>query len=564
MKKTILFLFINLFLLTQYATANPFAGAEYKLTHIGGNTYEIQFTFYRNCQYVTSPPTAFLSFTNSLDYTSNFDVQITKDSTSGNEITPICNSYSSICSGGSGSNIAVEKYTYTQQITIPPGIWTVKYYSCCRNPLTTITNGSNDGFTILFEFNNTTPIQNQTAYFSNPPFILLTKNEDFTYNCGIIDPDNDSLYISFYTPYTAYGDSLDYNSPYTNTNFLSSSIPITIDHQTGEIHLKPNLNLSTVMGIKVEEWRKINNVMTKIATNYRENEIQVYSNTNHYPKLSGFNFQDNHYSTNDTIYSSEIYANKKIEFNICGFDPDNSTSQDGIFNISWNHAIDADTFITYHNVTDSAYAHFEWTPELEDISTKKQYFTVSIGDSACPYNAKQIFTYALKVHPPQLNLGNDTMVCLYNSLVLDADSGDYNYLWSTGDTTQSILLNQSNLIPGNQNISVIRSGYGYIDYDTIQVHASTCASTDISSQNISFKVFPNPNKGVFSIELKKIDIVDVNVSITNSEGKEVYSRKFQNHNGERFNIDISNLSKGIYIITLKSKEARLTKSIIIE
>ena len=564
MRKAILFLFINLFFLSQYATASPFAGAEYKLTHIGGNTYKIQFTFYRNCNYINSPAALLFTFTNSLDPSHNFTNLIPKDVTSGFEITPVCNSYSSKCSNGTDNNLAIQKYTYIGQVTIPPGIWTIKHASCCRNPLTTTTNNSSSSYTEIFEFNNTSAIQNQTAYFSNPPFIILNKDEDFTYNCGIIDPDNDSLYISFYAPYQSIGNSVNYISPYSSTNFLSSSIPITINHQTGEIHLKPNINLNTIVGIKVEEWRVVNNVMTNIATNHRNIEVQVYSNANQYPKLSGFNFQDNHYSTNDTIYSAEIQANQKIEFNICGIDPDAATSQNGVFNISWNHAVDADTFIIYHNATDSAYAHYEWTPELDDISTKKQYFTVAVRDKACPYNAIQIFTYGLNVRPPQLNLGNDTLICLYNTLVLNADSGNYSYLWSTGDTTQSIILNQSNLTLGNQSISVIRSGYGYIDYDTIQVQASTCQTINNSNQNSSFKVFPNPSNGVFSIEIEKIDITVTDISITNSEGKEVYSRKILNYNGERFDIDISNLAKGIYIILLKSNEARLTKSIIIE
>lgn len=37
---------------------------------------------------------------------------------------------------------------------------------------------------------------------------------------------------------------------------------------------------------------------------------------------------------------------------------------------------------------------------------------------------------------PSINIGADTIVCPFDSILLDAGSGYSGYLWSTGDTTQ--------------------------------------------------------------------------------------------------------------------------------
>ena len=44
---------------------------------------------------------------------------------------------------------------------------------------------------------------------------------------------------------------------------------------------------------------------------------------------------------------------------------------------------------------------------------------------------------------PIVDLGPDTMVCRQDSLLLDAGYPNYNYLWSTGDTTQTIIVDSS-------------------------------------------------------------------------------------------------------------------------
>jgi len=61
---------------------------------------------------------------------------------------------------------------------------------------------------------------------------------------------------------------------------------------------------------------------------------------------------------------------------------------------------------------------------------------------------------------PLINLGNDTILCVNDTIVLDAGSGNDSYLWSTGDTTQTI--------------TVLNSG----SYSVIVSNTAGCYETD--------------------------------------------------------------------------------------
>jgi hypothetical protein len=66
-----------------------------------------------------------------------------------------------------------------------------------------------------------------------------------------------------------------------------------------------------------------------------------------------------------------------------------------------------------------------------------------------------------------------------------------------------------------------------------------------TEQPISFSVYPNPANGSFAIQLEKN--AEVRIDIMNITGQVVRS---ENRSGSQFRFDISDLSKGMYIIRL--------------
>ncbi|MFK5855421.1 MAG: PKD domain-containing protein, partial [Bacteroidota bacterium] len=79
---------------------------------------------------------------------------------------------------------------------------------------------------------------------------------------------------------------------------------------------------------------------------------------------------------------------------------------------------------------------------------------------------------------PAVNLGNDTTICDADILVLDAGSGFIDYLWSTGETTQTINVNSTGIY------DVIASTVHCSSYDTININAVSGPFADAGSDEV--------------------------------------------------------------------------------
>ncbi len=77
----------------------------------------------------------------------------------------------------------------------------------------------------------------------------------------------------------------------------------------------------------------------------------------------------------------------------------------------------------------------------------------------------------------------------------------------------------------------------------------------------SFKIYPNPSNGTFTIQNLQASARPCSVSIANITGKTI---KQFSINSEHFTIDISNQPKGIYFITIKIETGIYTEKIIIQ
>ena len=569
MKKIILLLVLISFFGIQRSQASHFAGSDLTYTCLGGNTYLITLTFYRDCSGISEPTSVPVTFTCSSNNAFNFTSTLNKTPGTGQEITPSCSATPTFCAGGTAYGI--REYVYQGTVTMAPcNSWEMSYTSCCRNPISTV-NGSS-GWYITAMLNNLAAPCNSSPTFTNIPIVVANNNQFLTYNHGAVDPNGDSLAYSFFTPKSNSTSTVTYLTPYDSANFLSSSIPITIDPNTGQIAFKPNQSLITVTGVKVEDWRTINGTATLIGTVYRDIQLKVYNATNANPTLAGMRFIGQHgYSPLDTIYNTTVFATDPVYFSISGFDPDTFnpaySAHPERFSIVWNNsAIPQSSVFTHANGTDSAWAEFNWIPNINDYSVIPYCISATITDEACPYKGKQIYSYCITVGtPPPLHLGDDTTICINNVLTLDGGVGDFTFQWSTGDTSRYLQVNANMLGAGMHNISLSRTGYGASETDNINITVDACVGINNSEENINFSVTPNPNQGVFDVNISNINKSDINLNIYNSQGKKVYSETIhaiQQDITKRINLD--NLSAGIYFLNIQQGDIIKTQKIIIQ
>jgi hypothetical protein len=84
-------------------------------------------------------------------------------------------------------------------------------------------------------------------------------------------------------------------------------------------------------------------------------------------------------------------------------------------------------------------------------------------------------------------------------------------------------------------------------------------------KNLSISVFPNPNKGVFTVSLTANVPTDVNMSIQNSLGQTVYSKHKITINGKFSElITFDKMVPGMYFLIIKNKEGSSVNKFFVE
>ncbi len=89
-----------------------------------------------------------------------------------------------------------------------------------------------------------------------------------------------------------------------------------------------------------------------------------------------------------------------------------------------------------------------------------------------------------------------------------------------------------------------------------------CVSVEEMSHAISLNVYPNPTSGEFTLEISTVEEVDANISISSIDGKLVYENVISGNGLFSKNINIGNLSDGIYYLSLKTKNSSRTYKIL--
>ncbi|MBT5859424.1 MAG: T9SS type A sorting domain-containing protein [Flavobacteriales bacterium] len=268
-------------------------------------------------------------------------------------------------------------------------------------------------------------------------------------------------------------------------------------------------------------------------------------------------------------------------------------------------SIVTDTAILISVVNDDIYGR-DWNQAAGSWRVGRDCGGMVLGTSLDIYANETV--YALQVHiDAESVIGTSLFVALYEN---DA-SGDPVYLTQSDDYTLTANdLDNWITVPfdGGQDVfagtSYLATVGGYANpVDTFQVSVSgnsqgaTCwiqdngcnlgsgafgdwywisdipmirmsfdpASLDVDNVIAGeFNIFPNPNNGVFTVELNNVKADDYKITVTNILGETVYtsSKEITTLTSER--IDLSDLSKGIYMLEVSNSESTISEKIIIE
>ncbi|MCA0132697.1 Ig-like domain-containing protein [Winogradskyella alexanderae] len=181
------------------------------------------------------------------------------------------------------------------------------------------------------------------------------------------------------------------------------------------------------------------------------------------------------------------------------------------------------------------------------------------------YDEKQVTVNVFE--PVVAYAGEDISICLNEVATLTATGGD-EYLWSTGETTQSIQVS-----PFQTTVYTV-TVFNALDFDEASVTVEIdnfCEEEESNNQNdevidMSFKVYPNPAYNYVNVRLDG-SMNLINVFIYDFTGKLVQQTEIQNESQSPIvetRMNIQSLSNGIYFVKLVNKSGDdITRKLIV-
>jgi hypothetical protein len=119
------------------------------------------------------------------------------------------------------------------------------------------------------------------------------------------------------------------------------------------------------------------------------------------------------------------------------------------------------------------------------------------------------------------------------------------------EVNDRIYISQGSLTPSNRNLRII--------------NGAVLSTVNIDFPSVEITVYPNPNKDSLNVKLSGLKTNEIQLSVFDVSGKELFKEKFKNIE-ENFEekIQTSGWGKGIYFLKIKSGKKVLTKKIVIE
>lgn len=282
-----------------------------------GGDYVFQLVFYRDCNGgIVNPVSETIDVWGHPTLTS-----ITVNFQSRTDISPLCTQVAgggvpldcgSGQAGGNGIG-AIEKIVYVSDPiaisgTPPASGWVFTFQNFARNGnIVNLVDAGNKGITLTSKMfavpNSPGGCVDNSPQFLQDPYFVSCNGDPYSYNMNAVDPDLDSLFISFGTPLDHFGTSgttynppitplaLTYepgfsaNSPTPGTSLNPGNIPAQLNPSSGELTFLSNTIGSYAVKIVAESYR--NGVL--IASVDREIQLIVMncSGTNNPPQITG-------------------------------------------------------------------------------------------------------------------------------------------------------------------------------------------------------------------------------------------------------------------------------------
>jgi hypothetical protein len=215
---------------------------------------------------------------------------------------------------------------------------------------------------------------------------------------------------------------------------------------------------------------------------------------------------------------------------------------------------------------DATALHPVYTPSSTDIAAGQVYLKLSLTPitAGCPVTSDSLL---LSINAlPSVQLGADTAICADKHIILDPKVTDATaYLWHpSGATTPTLSVDSTGTGLGFTNISVdVTNAKNCVGSGTIRITFKDCSGIG-ELKNVSFRMYPNPNNGIFTVEFNAGQKEMLDIDVMNASGVTVYSlNSFTVSGFVTKTMDLGTLPQGTYLFRISNgKESTLRKLVI--
>jgi hypothetical protein len=190
------------------------------------------------------------------------------------------------------------------------------------------------------------------------------------------------------------------------------------------------------------------------------------------------------------------------------------------------------------------------TNQTLSVSTSGTY-SVTVTDLNCVSSSGTYVTEILDV-VPSFTDSSDYFTVVFTNTTQNATS----YLWDFGDGTTSIVENPTHVYPWTNLDSAIvivtltatnSCGNQVFTNDAVR-YGNLVSVTEVGLESL-VSVYPNPNSGVFTVNVKSDETKDMSVNVVDIRGALVYTQSYGKVNGEvNRTINLEGAAQGIYFV----------------
>ncbi len=148
-----------------------------------------------------------------------------------------------------------------------------------------------------------------------------------------------------------------------------------------------------------------------------------------------------------------------------------------------------------------------------------------------------------------VDLGNDTALCPWQNITLDAGNPGATCIWSTGDTTQTIFIDSTGIGLGSKVFWVdVMNNPVCISRDSVIITFQICSSISQATSQPVIQLFPNPASGYFT--LKTNGLTGSTWMLYSPLGKEILGGTIEGNLATQI-IPTGDLNPGIYLVLIR-------------